>query len=406
MRNEFCWPASRRRCAPMTWFLRFRAAAAAQPCRALPITKASDRLQVHVTSVARTIRRRGLMRRVPHPTIGDHTVNRELGRSTVETPPSPSTSRVFANVGMGAEESQALVSAVERLRRNAGDEAGRRRAQCRAEMSAYALLAPNGAQPAAFRGQLCGGLDAGAGLVCRPPEPAGLLPMAAKTRRYRRRAANRTAPGNPLRGVSGQAVSRTCRAAIQASWAHDGEMRRTQFNRRQDSGPLMAHQRAQDAFAALLAASLTSSAASTPCSEWTINDLIEHVVGGNEAGRAMGGPIEPPARPDGLVAAAKPRPRSPQIFAAPGGMSADSSCRWARPGGVFIGLRTTGIADPRVGSCATGQSTDLDPEVGRRQPRVPWWGRSSAGRKAASRTALPAWRPPPISWRHFWATVQ
>lgn len=46
----------------------------------------------------------------------------------------------------------------------------------------------------------------------------------------------------------------------------------------------MAHQRAQDAFAALLAnVRADQLGGPTPCSEWTINDLIEHVVGGNEA---------------------------------------------------------------------------------------------------------------------------
>ncbi|ALB17868.1 Hypothetical protein AFL40_0768 [Mycobacterium tuberculosis] len=69
--------------------------------------------------------------------------------------------------------------------------------------------------------------------------------------------------------------------------------------------PLMAHQRAQDAFAALLAnVRADQLGGPTPCSEWTINDLIEHVVGGNEqVGRWAASPIEPPARPDGLVAA-------------------------------------------------------------------------------------------------------
>lgn len=60
----------------------------------------------------------------------------------------------------------------------------------------------------------------------------------------------------------------------------------------------MAHQRAQDAFAALLAnVRADQLGGPTPCSEWTINDLIEHVVGGNEqVGRWAASPIEPPAR--------------------------------------------------------------------------------------------------------------
>lgn len=46
---------------------------------ALPITKASDRLQVHVTSVTHAIRRleaAGLVERVPHPTDGRTTLVR------------------------------------------------------------------------------------------------------------------------------------------------------------------------------------------------------------------------------------------------------------------------------------------------------------------------------------------
>ncbi|HYQ35942.1 MAG TPA: maleylpyruvate isomerase N-terminal domain-containing protein, partial [Mycobacterium sp.] len=47
--------------------------------------------------------------------------------------------------------------------------------------------------------------------------------------------------------------------------------------------PLVAHQRAQDAFAGVLAnVGPEQLGAATPCSEWTIQDLIEHVIGGNE----------------------------------------------------------------------------------------------------------------------------
>ncbi|HWS92806.1 MAG TPA: maleylpyruvate isomerase N-terminal domain-containing protein, partial [Mycobacterium sp.] len=47
--------------------------------------------------------------------------------------------------------------------------------------------------------------------------------------------------------------------------------------------PLVAHQRAQDAFAGVLAnVGPEQFGAPTPCSEWTIRDLIEHVIGGNE----------------------------------------------------------------------------------------------------------------------------
>ena len=92
----------------------------------LPITKASDRLQVHVTSVTHAIRRLeadGMVQRVPHPTDGRTTLVwiTDLGRSTVEDATVTLNEQVFADVGMGARESQALVSSIETLRRNAGD---------------------------------------------------------------------------------------------------------------------------------------------------------------------------------------------------------------------------------------------------------------------------------------------
>ena len=93
---------------------------------ALPITKASDRLQVHVTSVTHAIRRLeadGLVQRAPHPTDGRTTLVKitELGRSTAEDATVTLNEQVFADIGMDAGESQALVSSIETLRRNAGD---------------------------------------------------------------------------------------------------------------------------------------------------------------------------------------------------------------------------------------------------------------------------------------------
>ena len=72
---------------------------------ALPITKASDRLQVHVTSVTHAIRRLeadGLVHRVPHPTDGRTTLVQitDLGRSTVEDATVTLNEQVFADIGM------------------------------------------------------------------------------------------------------------------------------------------------------------------------------------------------------------------------------------------------------------------------------------------------------------------
>jgi DNA-binding MarR family transcriptional regulator len=93
---------------------------------ALPITKASDRLQVHVTSVTHAIRRLerdGLVERIPHPTDGRTTLVRltGLGRSTVEDATVTLNEGVFGDVGMSDDDSRALVTAIESLRRHTGD---------------------------------------------------------------------------------------------------------------------------------------------------------------------------------------------------------------------------------------------------------------------------------------------
>ncbi|MCV7227413.1 MarR family winged helix-turn-helix transcriptional regulator [Mycolicibacterium komossense] len=93
---------------------------------ALPITKASDRLQVHVTSVTHAIRRleaNGLVQRIPHPTDGRTTLVSitALGRSTVEDATVTLNEKVFADVGISEAESRALVSSIETMRRSAGD---------------------------------------------------------------------------------------------------------------------------------------------------------------------------------------------------------------------------------------------------------------------------------------------
>ncbi|TPG34373.1 MarR family transcriptional regulator [Mycolicibacterium hodleri] len=93
---------------------------------ALPITKASDQLQVHVTSVTHAIRRLegdGLVERIPHPTDGRTTLVRltVIGRSTVEDATATLNDEVFADIGMSAAESSALAAAIETLRRGAGD---------------------------------------------------------------------------------------------------------------------------------------------------------------------------------------------------------------------------------------------------------------------------------------------
>ncbi|HEY5150681.1 MAG TPA: MarR family transcriptional regulator [Mycobacterium sp.] len=93
---------------------------------ALPITKASERLQVHVTSVTHAIRRLeadGLVQRAPHPTDGRTTLVQltEIGRSTVEDATATLNEKVFADIGISQSQARALVSSIETLRHHAGD---------------------------------------------------------------------------------------------------------------------------------------------------------------------------------------------------------------------------------------------------------------------------------------------
>lgn len=93
---------------------------------ALPITKASDRLQVHVTSVTHAIRRleaAGLVQRRPHPTDGRTTLVAitDLGRETVAAATVALNGEVFADIGVSAAETRTLSKVIETLRRGAGD---------------------------------------------------------------------------------------------------------------------------------------------------------------------------------------------------------------------------------------------------------------------------------------------
>jgi uncharacterized protein (TIGR03086 family) len=132
--------------------------------------------------------------------------------------------------------------------------------------------------------------------------------------------------------------------------------------------PLVAHQRAQDAFAGVLAnVGSDQFGAATPCSEWTIHDLIEHVIGGNSnVGPWSGNPGKPSDRPDDVIAAHRASAdAAQQIFAAPDGMSATFKMPFGDiPAPVFIGMRTSDVLTHAWDlAVASGQSTDIDPEL-------------------------------------------
>jgi uncharacterized protein (TIGR03086 family) len=136
--------------------------------------------------------------------------------------------------------------------------------------------------------------------------------------------------------------------------------------------PLVAHQRAQEAFAGVLAnVGPGQLGGPTPCSEWTIRDLIEHVIGGNESvGPRGGSPDEPAARADDLVAAHRATAAAAhEVFARPDGLTKMFKMPVAElPGQLFIGLRTTDVLTHAWDlAVATGQSTDLDPELAAEQ---------------------------------------
>lgn len=132
--------------------------------------------------------------------------------------------------------------------------------------------------------------------------------------------------------------------------------------------PLAAHQRAQDAFAAVLAnVDRAQLGAPTPCSEWTVGDLLEHVLTGNEmVARGAGRYQQPPARPEDLAEAHRVGADAAQTaFARPGGLDAVFELPFGQfPARMLIVMRTTDLlAHAWDLAAATGQSTDVDPEL-------------------------------------------
>ena len=93
---------------------------------AMPITKASERLQVHVTSVTSAMKRlidAGLVARRPHPTDGRTTLVEitESGRKVVAEATEALNSGIFTDPGMDQAEQVALIDSIASLRRTAGD---------------------------------------------------------------------------------------------------------------------------------------------------------------------------------------------------------------------------------------------------------------------------------------------
>jgi uncharacterized protein (TIGR03086 family) len=129
---------------------------------------------------------------------------------------------------------------------------------------------------------------------------------------------------------------------------------------------LAAHQRAQDVFAAVLA-NVTPDQLRTPspCTEWDAKAVIDHVIGGNQWVESLVG-RQPSALPSDLSAAhAASAVAAQAVFAAPDGLTRSFELPFATmPGAAFIGLRTSDVFTHAWDLAqATGQPTDLDPEL-------------------------------------------
>jgi len=129
--------------------------------------------------------------------------------------------------------------------------------------------------------------------------------------------------------------------------------------------PLVAHQRAQDAFAAVLAGVTPAQLQDpTPCPDWTVWGVVDHLVGGNwrVAGEARATPTEVV---DLIKAHAESASAAQATFGGPDGLTRIYDIRIGSvPGSAFIGLRTTdALVHAWDVAKATGQPTDVDSDV-------------------------------------------
>lgn len=93
---------------------------------ALPLAKASARLQVHPTSVTNAVNRleqAGFVERVAHPTDGRATLVQitPKGRETVVAASLELNSQVFMETGFSDREISTLVTLLAKFRRHSGD---------------------------------------------------------------------------------------------------------------------------------------------------------------------------------------------------------------------------------------------------------------------------------------------
>jgi uncharacterized protein (TIGR03086 family) len=128
---------------------------------------------------------------------------------------------------------------------------------------------------------------------------------------------------------------------------------------------LEAHERAQAAFAEVLAGVKPDQLeAATPCPDWTVWGVIDHLIAGNW--RVVGEAHATPDDPDQLVEAhAVSASAAHATFSEQDGLTRTYIVRIGPiPGTLFIALRTTdALVHAWDIATATGRPTDLDPEL-------------------------------------------
>lgn len=110
----------------------------------------------------------------------------------------------------------------------------------------------------------------------------------------------------------------------------------------------------------------------TPCASWKVRDLVNHIVAGShwfaasvEAGQAPAGDPPDLASGDFRASYEEGTKKAVAAFAAPGAQEKMVSLPFGTmPGSAFMGLATTDTFTHAWDLAkATGQSTDLDPEL-------------------------------------------
>lgn len=111
----------------------------------------------------------------------------------------------------------------------------------------------------------------------------------------------------------------------------------------------------------------------SPCASWTVREVLNHLIGANDWFlTSMGGAAMPPsaggpdfASGDYNLAFAEGTAAARELFAAPGALDKDIQLPWGpSTGGALLGMACTDLLTHSWDLAkATGQSTDLDPEL-------------------------------------------